>query len=118
MWFRCRSSAWDRTAISMRCSPLRTGSASFATTSEVRDDKTNNALYMDAFARLGHVGLLWTAVMNTDGTYQFAEAKGDSYGVHVYSETWMKDSNYVGVRRKNWTPDCYPNCAASAGSVV
>ena len=83
-----------------------------------RFDKTNNPLYMDAFARIGHVGLLWTSVKNSDGTYTFAEAKGDAYGTNTWSENWMNDSSFVGVRRKSWTPDCYPNCVASPSEPV
>ena len=83
-----------------------------------RVDKTSNPLYMDAFARIGHVGLLWTSVKNSDGTYTFAEAKGDAYGTNTWSENWMNDSSFVGVRRKSWTPDCYPNCVASPSEPV
>jgi len=83
-----------------------------------RFDKTVNALYMDAFARDSHVGLMWSSVKNTDGTYWFAEAKGDAYGTNTWAETWMSNSAYVGVRRKGWTPDCYPNCTAPSAVVL
>jgi hypothetical protein len=73
----------------------------------------SNSLYMDAFARDGHVGLLYSGVQNSDGTYNFIEAKGDDYGVNIFEETWMSNSDYVGVRRKAWTADCYPNCSSA-----
>ena len=77
-----------------------------------------DALYMDAFARDSHVGLLYSSVPTSSGTYRYAEAKGDAYGVHVFEESWMSDSAYVGVRRKGWTADCFPNCLSAPSSSV
>jgi hypothetical protein len=77
-----------------------------------------NALYMDAFAKNGHVGLLWSTTKNSNGTYNFIEAKGDNYGVNIWGETWMFSSEYAGARRKGWTADCYPNCTAPGSETV
>ncbi|MFN2543086.1 MAG: hypothetical protein ABR600_00750 [Actinomycetota bacterium] len=73
----------------------------------------SNALYMDAFARDGHVGLLYSSYRNSDGTYNFIQAKGDSYGTNIWGENWMSDSDYRAIRRRGWTADCYPSCAAA-----
>jgi hypothetical protein len=75
-----------------------------------------DSTYMDAFARYSHVGLLYTGVRPVAGTFQYAEAKGDAYGTHVFEETWMADSAYVAVERKGWTPDCFPGCQRAQGS--
>lgn len=78
----------------------------------------SEALYMDAFARDGHVGLLYNTARNSDGTFSFIEAKGDSYGVNIWSENWMSDSSYLAIRRKGWTPECYPQCTAQSDAMV
>jgi hypothetical protein len=76
------------------------------------------ALSMDAFSRDSHVGLMYSAAPTSQGTYWFAEAKGDAYGTNLFDESWMADSNYVAVRRKGWTPECYPTCMRAAGARV
>jgi hypothetical protein len=75
-----------------------------------------DATYMDAFARDGHVGLLYSGIKTTSGTYWFAEAKGDTYGTHRFEEDWMGDGAYLAVQRKGWTPDCYPGCQRAPGA--
>ena len=70
----------------------------------------SDAYSMDAFAKDGHVGLMYSAVRNDNGTFDFLEAKGDQWGVNVFEESWMGDSAYQGVRRKDWTPECWPSC--------
>jgi hypothetical protein len=70
----------------------------------------NAAYSMDAFARDGHIGLVYGPGPNPDGTWMMLEAKGDQYGVHTYSESWLYDNDYEGVRRKDWTPECWPTC--------
>jgi hypothetical protein len=56
--------------------------------------------YMDAFAKDGHIGMLYTVVNPTSGTDWIVEAKGDAYGTNVFEETYRFDSAYVAVRRK------------------
>ncbi len=69
-------------------------------------------LYMDAFARDGHIGLIYTDVATSDNTDLILEAKGNFYGTDVFEEDYRSDSAYVAVRRKGWTADCSPQCAA------
>jgi hypothetical protein len=75
-------------------------------------------LYMDAFAKDGHIGLIETDDYPSSNTDYINEAKGDSYGTNVFEEDYRVDSDYVGVRRHDWAPDCDPNCAARGDSTV
>lgn len=75
-------------------------------------------IYMDAFASTGHIGMLWTESNPSAGTDYIAEAKGDSSGTGKFVETYRYQSEYVGVRRENWTPDCYPNCRQPQVEIV
>ena len=70
-------------------------------------------LYMDAFAKDGHVGLLYVAPAPGDDTDLILEARGDADGVGKWQETYRYDSAYVAVRRRDWTPDCSPRCPPS-----
>jgi hypothetical protein len=72
----------------------------------------STTMYMDAFAKNGHVGLISSSVPPSSNTDYIIEAKGDSSGTGEWLETYRYNSSYVGVKRKNWTPDCYPNCQA------
>jgi hypothetical protein len=74
------------------------------------DKSRNTMMYMDAFAKNGHVGLLSNRVAPSSNTDYILEAKGDASGMGEWLESYRYDSNYSGVRRKNWTPDCYPYC--------
>jgi len=75
----------------------------------------SSATYMDAFARDGHIGLVYSPLSTNSGTVRISEAKGDAYGVDIWDESWVYNSDYVGVQRKNWTPDCYPSCQLASG---
>jgi hypothetical protein len=79
------------------------------------DKARTTTVYMDLFARndgtSGHVGLLWTDAYPSANTDYIIEAKGESYGTHIYEEGFRYDSRYVAVRRGAWTPDCYPSCS-------
>jgi hypothetical protein len=68
------------------------------------------AFSMDAFAKDGHIGLVYASAPNPDGTWVMLEAKGDVYGVDTFVESWLYDSAYQGVRRNDWTPECWPAC--------
>jgi hypothetical protein len=76
-------------------------------------DRTTT-LYMDAFAKDGHVGLLYTATNPSDNSDYIIEALGDAAGTGIHVETYRFDSRYVGVRRVGWTADCYPRCGGPA----
>jgi hypothetical protein len=75
-------------------------------------------VYMDAFARDGHVGLLETNAGTSKGTDLINEAKGDAWGTGVFEEDWRTDSAYVGVRREGWAADCSPQCTRRQTSAV
>jgi hypothetical protein len=74
------------------------------------DKSRDRMMYMDAFSSDTHVGMLWTGASPGSNTDYVMEALGDAYGTDVFVESYRSDSRYVGVRRENWTPDCYPNC--------
>jgi hypothetical protein len=80
-------------------------------------DRTTT-IYMDAFAKVGHIGILWTGANPSANTDYIMEALGDSSGVGVFEESYRYDSAYVAVRRKDWTPDCWPNCHQASPPVV
>jgi hypothetical protein len=82
------------------------------------DKKYTTTMYMDAFAKDGHIGLLYTESQPGDGTDTILEALGDSYGVGLWVESYRSNSAYVGVRRYDWTPDCWPKCGAPQGAVA
>ena len=67
-------------------------------------------VFMDALAKYGHIGMIYEA--NTDvNTDRIIEAKGEDYGTNIWSRTYRGNSEYSGVRRKGWLPECYPQCA-------
>ncbi len=74
------------------------------------DKKTTTTMYMDAFAKDGHIALLYGGTESASGTDPVAEARGDDWGVGIWDEGYRGDSDYVGVRRYDWTPDCWPGC--------
>jgi len=55
---------------------------------------------MDALARSTHVGIVYAH--NPDGTDQILEAKGEAYGMGVWTRTYRGDPSYGGVRRSVW----------------
>lgn len=72
-------------------------------------DRTTT-LYMDAFAKDGHVGMLWTTTYPSYNSDYIIEALGDSVGTGINIETYRFDSRYAAIRRVGWTADCYPRC--------
>jgi hypothetical protein len=78
------------------------------------DKRRATTMYMDAFAKNGHVGLLSSRPSPSSNTDYIIEAKGDASGTGEWLETYRYDSNYVAIKRKNWTPDCYPYCQMQA----
>jgi hypothetical protein len=61
----------------------------------------SSAIRMDAFASDGHIGLVYAA--NTDGSDQIIEAKGEAYGVNIWTRTYRGNSSYGAVRRIGWS---------------
>ena len=94
--------------------------------SPVRDDpffklaskSRDSTVYMDAFARDGHIGMLYTNIATGNGLDYIIEARGDAYGTNKFEEPYRFDSDYVAVRRGAWTADCYPNCAPPPDQVL
>jgi hypothetical protein len=74
------------------------------------DKNRSTTMYMDAFAKNGHVGLLSSRPSPSSNADYIIEAKGDSAGTGEWLESYRYDSAYAAVKRKNWTPDCHPNC--------
>jgi hypothetical protein len=62
--------------------------------------------------------MLWSWANPSDHTDYVMEARGDSPGTGVFVEGYRFDSRYVGVRRENWTPDCWPRCSGRELLVV
>ena len=73
-----------------------------------------STIYMDAFARAGRIGLLWTNAGPSAGTDYIIEAKGDAWGTGIFEENYRSDADYHAVRREGWSPDCAPRCGAVA----
>jgi hypothetical protein len=71
----------------------------------------STTLYMDAFARDGHIGMLYTSSHPGNGLDYIIEALSDTAGTDINQQDYRSDNAYVAVRRKSWTSDCYPNCS-------
>ncbi len=70
----------------------------------------SSTVYMDAFAKVGHIGMIYLANSgyNTD---VIIEARGESFGTNYWSQTYRGQSAYVGVRREGgclWEGTCWP----------
>jgi hypothetical protein len=85
---------------------------------KLSDKSRSTTTYMDAFAKNGHVGLLSNRASPSSNTDYIIEAKGDASGTGEWLESYRYNSYYVAVKRKNWTPDCYPNCLAEASQLM
>ena len=55
---------------------------------------------MDALASARHIGMIYAR--NADGSDQIIEAKGEAYGVDIWTRTYRGGSTYGGVRRVGW----------------
>ena len=78
----------------------------------------SNMMYMDAFAKNGHVAMLWTGPGASAGTDYVLEAYSDVDGVIVASRSYRTDASYSGAKREGWTPDCWPHCGDAPGETV
>ena len=65
---------------------------------------------MDAFARQGHIGLLYTDNGDENGNDYILEARCNDCGTNIFTESYRSDGDYRAIRRSGWTQDCYPNC--------
>jgi hypothetical protein len=67
---------------------------------------------MDAFVYHstsgGHIGMIYSE--GSGGSDYIVEAKSDALGSRIAWEDYRSQSAYDGLTRKNWTPECYPNC--------
>src|SRR5581483_7395363 len=55
---------------------------------------------MDALASSTHIGMIYQP--NGDGTDQIIEAKGEAYGMNIWTRTYRGNASYGGVRRLGW----------------
>jgi hypothetical protein len=55
---------------------------------------------MDALASSTHIGIVYAR--NPDGTDQILEAKGEAYGMGIWTRTYRGNPAYGGVRRSVW----------------
>jgi len=78
----------------------------------------STTLYMDAFARDGHIGMLYTNSGTAGGGDLIIEARCNSCGTGIFDEDFRSDAAYRAVRREGWTPDCYPNCTVPNRSAL
>ena len=56
---------------------------------------------MDALASAHHIGMIYA--VNSDGTDQIIEAKGEDYGTNIWVDTFRGNSSYTGVQRLGWS---------------
>lgn len=61
----------------------------------------SSLIRMDALASDGHIGLVYAR--NPDGSDQIIEAKGEAYGMNVWTRTYRGNTSYGGVRRVGWS---------------
>jgi hypothetical protein len=85
--------------------------------SKLANKSRSTTIFMDAFAKNGHVGLLDTSAYPSSGGDYIMEAKGDTPGTGVFVETYRFDSAYVAVRREGWaTSSCTGSCPKSGAA--
>ena len=83
------------------------------------DDKNvSTTIYMDAFAKDGHVAMIYVDGDTPFGLDLMIEALGDDPGTGKFYESYRSQSEYIGVRREDWTDDCWPNCQHPSPSLV
>lgn len=61
----------------------------------------SSLIRMDALASDGHIGLVYAS--NPDGSDQIIEAKGEAYGMNLWTRTYRGSTAYSGVRRIGWS---------------
>jgi hypothetical protein len=80
----------------------------------------DTTVFMDAFVKQGHIGMLETSVNPTDNTDYILEALGDSSGTDVNIQGYRYDSRYRAISREGWAQedDCDPICRTPKEEVV
>lgn len=74
----------------------------------------STTLYMDAFAREGHIGMLYTNAGDAQNNDAIIEARCNACGTDIFTEAYRWDSDYLAVRRDGWTQDCFPSCPSAS----
>jgi len=85
---------------------------------KLADKNVSTTIYMDAFAKDGHVAMIYVDGDSPFGLDLMIEALGDDPGTGKFYESYRSQSEYVGVRREDWTDDCWPSCQHPSPSVV
>jgi hypothetical protein len=85
---------------------------------KLSNKNVDTTIYMDAFAKDGHVAMIYIDGDSPFGLDLMIEALGDEPGTGKFYESYRSQSEYVGVRREDWTDDCWPSCLHPAPSVV
>ncbi len=65
-------------------------------------------VYHDFFLNVGHTGMIY--LEGSAGFDYMVEAKSDDLGTRIAYTDYRQQSAYQGIRRKGWTPDCFPQC--------
>ena len=65
-------------------------------------------VYRNAAADEGHIGMIYAE--GSGGSDTIVEAKSDADGTGVWARDYRSSSAYRAVRRRGWTPECFPRC--------
>jgi hypothetical protein len=65
-------------------------------------------VYRTAGNTAGHIGLIYQEA--SGGADYIAESAGDADGTWIQLRDYRSQSAYRGVRREDWTPECFPRC--------
>jgi hypothetical protein len=85
---------------------------------KLKNKKVGTTIYMDAFAKAGHIGMIYVDGDSSEGLDLIIEALGDVDGMGKFYEGYRDQSEYVAVRREDWTDDCWPGCDQAPPSLV
>ena len=82
------------------------------------DKQRITTVYMDGFASVGHIALIWSDSIPSGGGDYVVEAYSDAVGTQIDVRDYRASASFRAVRRKQWTPDCYPRCGGGATASV
>jgi len=87
---------------------------------KLADKDRDTTQYMDAFAKIGHIGLLDTSANPSGSTDWILEAVGGSDPVDIFERGYRYDSDYKAITRKSWKsePPCDPYCLRPGHATV